>query len=261
MIPVLARFGPVTLYSYGLLLAVAFFTASWQAQRAARNWPDSPAPIAPGQIMNACTATLLGGLFGARLLFIFANADVFRLYPLEAFAIWHGGLIWYGGFAGGLAAFTWYLGRHGIPWMRAMDQIIPSVALGHAIGRIGCFLNGCCYGKPTTAWWGVAFPGHIDRVIPTQLIESAGLFLYFLGLRRLQRVAVLQRPGTVFWAYALAYGILRFLVEFARGDQQVFVGELTLPQAISAAFALLALVALIVLRGHASPVPLRRRSR
>lgn len=228
MIPVLARFGPVTLYSYGLLLAVAFFTASWQAQRAARNWPDSPAPIAPGQIMNACTATLLGGLFGARLLFIFANADVFRLYPLEAFAIWHGGLIWYGGFAGGLAAFTWYLGRHGIPWMRAMDQIIPSVALGHAIGRIGCFLNGCCYGRPSRL-----FGTH-----PTQLYESAGLFLLFVGL-----VVADRRPlksGRLFSLTLGGYALLRFVVEFFRGDQIPMSLNLTLVQWMSLASLLVA---------------------
>ncbi len=250
MYPILATFGPITLYSYGLMLAAAFLVASWRASAVARKWPDPPVPIPADQVMNLCAAMMIGGLLGARAFYVGANADVFLLYPLEIFAIWHGGLVWYGGLAGGLVAGAWYLHTERLSHTRALDQIAPFAALGHAIGRLGCFFNGCCYGKPTAAWFGVEFPGHPHPVIPTQLIESAALFALFLGLRRLQRPPILRRTGTVFWSYVLAYGALRFVIEFWRGDQQSYLGELTLQQAISLALGLTALGWLVIQWSH-----------
>ena len=241
MHPILTTIGPVTLYSYGLMLAIAFLVASWRATVAARTWPEAPAPIAADRIMNLCTMTIIGGLIGARAFFVLSNWEVFWLFPLEIFAIWHGGLVFYGGMAGGLVAGVWYVRANNLSTLRVLDQMAPFVVLGHAMGRIGCFLNGCCYGKLTTAWFGVEFPGHAHPVIPTQLIESAALFGLFVVLRRLQRPALLHRRGAVFGCYVLAYAVLRFLIEFWRGDQDVLGFGWTLQQFISVALGLAAL--------------------
>jgi phosphatidylglycerol:prolipoprotein diacylglycerol transferase len=126
-----------------------------------------------------------------------------------------------------------FVARRGLNVLRVTDQVVPVVALGHAIGRLGCFANGCCYGKPTTAWWGVVFPGHLEAVVPTQLIESAGLAVLFLILRMLQKPALLERPGKLFGWYLLGYGLLRVAIESWRGDQTAVWAGMTLAQLLS----------------------------
>ena len=125
------------------------------------------------------------------------------------------------------------------PLLRAIDQLIPFVALGHGIGRIGCFLNGCCYGKPTEAWYGVG------QRIPTQLIEAALLVGFYGLLRALQRPTMLRQPGRLFGIYLVSYALIRFLVEYARGDQTLLWNLWTLPQLMSLVAALVGLFLII----------------
>jgi phosphatidylglycerol:prolipoprotein diacylglycerol transferase len=176
---------------------------------------------------------MLAGVVVGRAFFVAQHWEIFARYPGEIPAIWHGGLIWYGGFVGGVAAGLGYVLWHRVPVWRALDQIAPYIALAHGIGRIGCFLTGCCYGRPTSAWFGVTFPGREEAVIPVQLVEAAFLFAGFWGLRRLQRSPRLPKPGQLFCAYLIGYGMLRFGLEFLRGDQAVSAGGLTLQQVIS----------------------------
>lgn len=232
MHPILLKLGPVTVYAYGVAMVTAFVTATWLASRAARQHP-SQAAIGAEPLVDFLSVSLLGGILGGRLLYVALDWSVFRDAPWEALALWHGGLIWYGGLFGGLAASWLYTRAKRLPWLRVMDQLIPFIALGHAIGRIGCFFNGCCYGRPTTAWCGVLLPGHPTPVMPTQLMESAGLVVLFVVLRALQEPAVLRMPGRLFGGYLIGYGLLRFGVEFLRGDQLPWWGGLTLPQGIS----------------------------
>ncbi len=233
MHPILLKLGPITLYSYGVMLVVAFLTATWFATRAAHQVPLPFRAINAEPLVDFISFSLLGGIVGARLFYIALQWDYFKQFPQELPAIWHGGLVWYGGFLGGLVAGWWYVRAQRLNFLRVLDQFIPFGAFAHAIGRIGCFLNGCCYGRPTQSWCGVRFPGHPEPLIPTQLIEAAGLLLLFLMLRRLQRPSLLSRTGWIFGSYLIGYGTLRFGVEFFRGDQTPFWCGMTLQQLVS----------------------------
>lgn len=227
--------GPLTLYSYGLMLVVAFVVATILARAAAARGPRELVVLTPPQILDAFCMVMLAGIVGGRLFFVIQHWEVFIQYPLEIPAIWHGGLVWYGGFVGGVLGMAWYVRRRGIALVRAIDQVIPFVALGHGLGRIGCFLNGCCYGIFTSTWIGVTFPGHDHPVIPTQLLEAAGLIVFFLVLRRVQTPEHLARPGRVLGVYMIGYGVLRFILEYLRGDQSIAWAGLTLAQLMSVA--------------------------
>ena len=233
MHPILVRIGPVTLYTYGLMMMVAFAATTWLATRDARTRGLTQLGITPEQVIDGCCYVLLGGLIGGRLLYVALHWDEFAPAPAEVFAIWRGGLVWYGGFLGGIVVAWLYLRSKRLDVMRILDWFMPYVALGHALGRVGCFLNGCCYGRPTDAWCGVLFPGHDTRVLPTQLFEAAGLVFLYIALRRLQRTPLGAHRGGIVGAYLIGYALLRFVIEGLRGDQTVFWAGLTLQQLIS----------------------------
>jgi phosphatidylglycerol:prolipoprotein diacylglycerol transferase len=237
MHPILLKLGPFTLHTYGALLVIAFVTVTWLAVRSARRLPPALVAIEPDQLVDFTSLALLGGLVGSRLLYVVLEWEHFAQHPAAILAIWEGGLIWYGGFAGGLLAGWLYARAKRLDFIRVADQCIPFLALGHAIGRMGCFFNGCCYGKPTQGWCGVQFPEPAGPVLPTQLFESLGLFLLFGILRACQRPAILARPGRLFGGYLAGYGLLRFGIEFLRGDQSVWWAGLTLPQLVSLGLA------------------------
>lgn len=233
MYPILFRLGPLTLYSYGAMLVVALLAVIRFSTQAARRLPEELRAISPEQLVDYCSLALLGGLLGARLFYIALYWPWFVQAPQNILAIWQGGLVWYGGLFGGMCAAWLYVRAKRLDFWRVMDQFVPFLALGHAIGRIGCFLNGCCYGKPTDAWWGVTFRELSEPVLPAQLFEAAGLFALYWLLRALQQPSVLQRRGRLSGLYFVCYATLRFCLEFLRGDQSTWWMGLTLQQLIS----------------------------
>jgi phosphatidylglycerol:prolipoprotein diacylglycerol transferase len=239
---ILFEWGPVTVYSYGLMLVVAFLTVTWLAGRTAGRLAPSQRVLTPAQIVDVFCLAMLGGVLGARLFFVAKYWKVFVHQPQEIPAIWHGGLVWYGGFLGGLLAAWIYLRLQRVPFLRAADQCIPFVALAHGIGRIGCFLNGCCYGKPTHAWFGVIVAAGEPARIPTQLLESVALLLFYLMLRWFQERRVLAPAGWLFGAYLVGYAVMRFVIEFLRGDQRAVWAGLTMQQLLSVGVLLVGLV-------------------
>ncbi len=243
---ILLQFGPLTIYSYGVMMVVAFLAATWCLERDAKRLPPLRVAVKPPQAVDMACLAMLGGVLGARALFVAQYWPFYRQNLQEIVAIWHGGLIWYGGFFGGVVVAAIYLRILRIPFFRAADQCIPYLALAHAIGRIGCFLNGCCYGRLTTAWYGVQFPDKPGPVIPTQLIEAAPLFLLFLLLRRLQRTAMMDRPGRLFFLYLAGYGLIRFGVEFLRGDQRHHWLGLSVAQFLSVGLIAVGLLLFVV---------------
>lgn len=235
MFPILWQWGPVKLYTYGVALGAALLISTWLASHRVRQLPPELRAISPAQCADFACLSLLGGLLAGRLFYVILQWEAFRQFPQEIPAIWHGGLVWYGGFAGGLLAAWLYTRAKRLAFLRVIDHWIPFLTLGHAIGRVGCFLNGCCYGLPTPAWFGVTFPGQEAAVIPAQLFEAAGLTVLYVFLRRLQRPALPGRPGTLFSLYLIGYASLRFFMEFLRGDQATWWAGLTLQQLISVA--------------------------
>ena len=238
MHPILFQLGPFTLYTYGAMLVAAFLVSTGLAARAAQRLPAGRAPITQQQVWDFSSLALFGGIIGGRLFYVLLHWDAFAQAPATVIAIWQGGLVWYGGFLGGVLAGWIYVRAHRLSWLPVLDHMIPFVALGHAIGRVGCFLNGCCYGKPTEAWCAVTFPGHSHAVWPTQLFEAGGLVVIFAVLRWARVRPWAARPGRLLGAYLISYAGLRFVIEGFRGDQTVFWAGLTLQQLLS--FLLLA---------------------
>ena len=234
MHPILFKLGPVTLYSYGAMLVLAFLLATWLAGRILRALPPELQWLKREQIVDLSCLALLGGIAGGRLFFIVLHWRFFLDEPQYLLALWQGGLVWYGGFFGGIGAAWLYARRHRVPFRWVLDLFAPVLALGHAIGRVGCFLNGCCYGEVTEAWCGIIMPGEFRPVFPTQAAESLGLLFLYIILRLLQRPATMAKhPGRLFGVYLAGYAVLRFILEGYRGAQAVFWAGLTLQQLIT----------------------------
>lgn len=223
MHPILFQLGPLTLYSYGLMIALGFLAAVTVAGRRARRLG-----LSGEKIQTLGFVALLSGIVGGRLAYVALNWRFYRSDPLEILRLDHGGLVFYGGLALGLLASFLYMRRWRLPVLRTLDLMVPPLVLAHALGRIGCFFNGCCYGTFTDLPWGIAFPPETLHRHPTQLYESAALALLFLWLSRLE-----GRPGTVLLSYGLLYGLWRFGIEFIRGDNPAVWGGLTVFQGVS----------------------------
>ncbi len=242
MVPLLT---PVTVYSYGLMFAMAVLICSLllaaDAQRKNIN-----ADI----IFDLVFWTIVGGIIGARLLYIILNYPFFIENPLEIIMIQNGGLVWQGGLILGAIMGASFIEKKKLALPQILDLSAPYLALGQSIGRIGCFLNGCCYGKEVA--WGIFFPVHNAHLHPTQLYLSAGLFLIFLILKRYQKFS--QIPGLVFASYLILEAALRFGVEFFRADHKALFFGLSIYQFVSLGILIFAFgFAYAMLIKHSSP--------
>jgi phosphatidylglycerol---prolipoprotein diacylglyceryl transferase len=239
MHPEICNIGHFTIYSYGLLLAIAFLISSSLIVVAAKK-----SNIDGDTIFNLCFLVFIFGIIGARILFVSENAVYYLKNPAEIIMLQHGGLSWFGGLLSSVICGIIYLKRKGLPIFRVLDLMSPFVALGQAVGRIGCLLNGCCYGKMSS--FGLYFKTQEATLIPTQLYSSLILIFIFIVLRVLQ-----DRPhkaGEIFFTYLLLYSLKRFLIEFWRADNQIILSGLTLFQIISIAIFSLAVYKLISLK-------------
>jgi len=245
MHPILFRIGPLTIYTYGALMVLAFALSISCAVYHA-NHRTAGIILKGNDIVDLVSWGMLGGVAGGRLLFAVLNWPLFLADPFELVAIWHGGLVWYGGFIGGLFTSWIFLKGRGLSFLATGDQLAPFIAMGHAVGRVGCFMNGCCHGRPSTGWWGVESDLSNVRFVPIQLIEALALLLLCHYLLRSQTHEAGKPVGCVFARYLLGYGLARFIIEFFRGDQVPFALGLTLPQLTS--LALVAAGAFLLLR-------------
>ena len=174
----------------------------------------------PESAVDAAIAGVIGGMVGAKLLWVFEHRGE---EPFLDLLLSRGGMSWFGGFAGGILAGLWVMQRRHLPRLAVLAAATPALAVGHAIGRIGCFLVGDDYGRPTDLPWGVAFPQGLPPVTvpvhPTQLYEAIALVPLAWVLIRWRRQ---ERPDTfVLGGYLILAGTIRFLIEFIRVDQQV----------------------------------------
>ena len=214
-------FGGITIYSYGVMVATAFVVAilwvTYESKRLGQN---------PAQEMDLTFYVILSAIIGSRLLHVaISERAAFLQDPLMLFKIWRGGLVFYGGLISALIVSGWYIRRHKMPLLLTLDIFAPAIAIGHAIGRIGCFLAGCCHGKVASheAWYTVVFPVDAHSfapagiaLYPTQLMEVLGEMLIFLALVILRKFK--RFDGQIFAIYAMLYAILRSCIEIFRGD-------------------------------------------
>ena len=221
---------------YGVFMALSFMAGLWTASRRAKR--DG---IEPETILDIGPWLLVGALIGARALYVisywresFAGDPWWQMFNVRA-----GGLVYYGGLIGASAACILYALRRGMKLWKLADILAPSVALGYVFGRLGCLMNGCCYGRPTLLPWGIEYPfghaTHPNHVHPTQIYDSLLNLGLYLGLAWLfQRK---KFDGQVFAAYLVCYALTRSLVETFRGDYPVyyFGGWITPAQLISVA--------------------------
>jgi phosphatidylglycerol:prolipoprotein diacylglycerol transferase len=226
MYPVLLRFGQIAVYSYGVMLALAF-VACWLFAR----WYLPRRGVEADLATDLLLAAAAGGIVGARALYVVTNWDVFAANPLWVFQLQRGGMVFYGGLIGGALAVAAFVLIKKLPVPVIADGGAIAVPLGSAIGRIGCFLNGCCAGRSTSAPFGVVFPGAAGPVLPTQLIDSAANLLIFATLLHFA-VRGRLRPGVLWWLFLVLYGVSRFFVETLRTNPPLAFG-LTQAQLVS----------------------------
>jgi phosphatidylglycerol---prolipoprotein diacylglyceryl transferase len=208
----------------------------------------------PDSGVDAAMAGLLGGMAGAKLLWVFEHLGE---EPFTGLLFSRGGLSWFGGFAGGILAGLWVMRRRRLPPMAVLAASTPALAVGHAIGRLGCFLVGDDYGRPTNLPWGVAFPEGLPPtdvpVHPTQLYEAAALIPIAVLLLRLRKQGKSDR--SVLGLYLVLAGAVRFGIEFIRVDRRV-LGVLSVAHLAALAAVVLGVVMLTL---PASSSSTRRR--
>lgn len=228
MHPILFEIGPFTLYSYGLLLACGFLLSAGLIIRDSRNFD-----VSTDRIFDCLLALLIAGLIGGRLLFVLINHEYYFRYPFKALMLREGGMAIHGAIGAAIIAGIIVCRVRKLSFWNLSDLFAPYIALGQSIGRIGCFLNGCCYGKPVSSGPGVTFPGDTVSRIPTQIYSSLGLLLIYILLIEMRK----NRPfnGYVFCKYLILYGLFRFFMDFYRDDNPAVLGLLTLSQIISVA--------------------------
>ncbi len=219
MHPIAFELGPITVRWYGVMMAIAFIAGLWTASR--RGLRDG---IPAEKILDIGPWLIVGTIIGARILHVatYWNEE-FAGHPIwEIFAVWKGGLVFYGGLIGASLATILYARVKHIGLWKLSDVLAPSIPLGYVFGRIGCFLNGCCYGSRCSLPWAVSYPeGNLNGaptfpVHPSQLYDSILSLLLYLGLAWLYRRK--KFDGQVFAAYLLCYAITRSIVESFRGD-------------------------------------------
>jgi len=280
--------GPITIHTYGVLLVASFLVAIIVARRLAKQ-----VDIDPDMVVDMGVYIILAALIGAKLLLLIVDWEIysrqFRSLAGEgggavgqalgfmgstgayigalsqmSMSLLQAGGVFYGGFIAAVLATLWYTRRHGLSLWNVADVAAPAVAIGHGIGRLGCFAAGCCYGIATNLPWGVTFTDTYSGTLvgvplniplhPTQLYETAtnlllGAFLIWLFPRR-------RFDGQIFWTYVLSYAVLRFLHEFLRADPRGFLfgGTISTSQFIAIVGATIALGMLARLKARQGSV-------
>jgi phosphatidylglycerol:prolipoprotein diacylglycerol transferase len=221
MFPILLKIGPVSIHTYGFMMAVGVACGLWFVYfQGKRQGLEAP------KLLDMAFYTILVSLIGAKLVLLAGHFSYYMKNPSELISFARTGGVFQGGLAFGLVFALWYMRKHKIPTWKVADIIVPALALGHGFGRIGCFMAGCCYGRACDAPWGVVFRDEYASNLtgiqtgiplhPTQLYEAILNFTNFLIL-----FVILKKKrfdGQVFSFYIINYSIIRYVVEFYRGD-------------------------------------------
>ena len=246
MFPQLFHIGSYAQSTYGVLVAVAFLVALAVIGRLAKR-----AGLDPDAVVNLGLYCGMAAIVGAKIMMFLIDVPYYMENPREIFSLssLQAGGVFYGGLIAALLVAAIYMRRKHLPPLTTADVFAPGIALGHGIGRLGCFAAGCCWGVPTMLPWGVTFTNPVAKQLvgvplgialhPTQLYESAAEFIIFGIL--FWRIRKPHAPGAIISLYLVLYGTVRFLVEFVRFHEQAnpFGGPLNTSQWISLALILL----------------------
>lgn len=247
MVPYFTFFGKVVPY-YGLLMGLGFFSAAAVALPRGKKYCIRKLDI----VLAACFA-VVGGVVGAKLLAILTSIDYIIEYKLTFIQVMQGGFVFYGGLIGGIAGLLIYVKAYKLNFFEMFDIFAVSVPLGHAIGRVGCFISGCCYGIPYDGPISWTYENALDAntpigvpLLPIQLIESGCLLVLYAVLEIIFYKT--KRRGLSLVVYAAAYAVIRFVLEFFRGDvERGFLLGMSTSQWISIAIFIFAVVCAAVM--------------
>jgi len=259
MYPRLFELGPITVYTYGVLLAAAYLFGLQLAMARAKT-----RGLDHNRVLDLGILIIISALIGAKLLLLVTDWQSFRADPKELLTLARSGGVFYGGLILAVSVALWFIRKNGLPLWTTTDVFAPGIALGHVVGRFGCLFAGCCFGKPTTLPWGITFKDPFAAanvgtplgvpLHPTQLYEAGAEFVILMVLLFTERKG---KPfaGRTFWLYMLLYAVSRFIIEFYRGDDRGTVGPLSTSQFISVVLAPLAIGMLVYLSRSAEPAP------
>jgi phosphatidylglycerol---prolipoprotein diacylglyceryl transferase len=263
MYPRLLELGPLTVYTYGVLLAAAYLLGLKLAMVRAKS-----RSLDQTRILDLGIYIIISALVGAKLLLLVTDFRTFSDNPRELLSLARSGGVFYGGLILAVSVALWYIRRIGLPLWTTCDVFAPGIALGHVVGRLGCLFAGCCYGKPTSVPWAITFTDPFAAtnvgtplnvpLHPTQLYEAGAealILLLLLGTERRGR----PYPGRTFWLYILLYSISRYVIEIYRGDPRGTIGIFSTSQFISLLLAPLAIGMLFYLGRRQAPEPKRAR--
>jgi phosphatidylglycerol:prolipoprotein diacylglycerol transferase len=251
MFPDLISIGPFTIHTYGFFVALGFAVGILTAVKIGK-----AQGIPSQQVMDMAFVMIVWAIVGSRLFYVLINLSYYKEHLLDIIKIWQGGLVFSGGLVATAGAMLWYLKRHRLSFWSAGDLWAPSLALGQAVGRIGCFMAGCCYGRPTGSPWGVVFtnpkslaPLNIP-LFPTQVFEAFSLFAVFLVLIFLHGKRKFE--GQVFVWYLILHSTARLFIERYRGDERGLIPgtEMSATQLVATLILLGSVVMLFILRSR-----------
>ena len=256
MYPILFEIGNWPVYTYGVLLAVAYLVALQLAVARARRQG-----LNAQRVMDLGIYLIIAALVGAKLMLVVVDFTYFREHPREILSLARAAGVFYGGLIVAVPLGLWLGRRYGLPMWTTADLFAPGIALGHVIGRFGCLLAGCCYGRETHVPWAVTFTDPVAAanagtplgvpLHPTQLYDAGAELLILVFLLVFERKG---RPfaGRTFWLYMLLYAISRFVVEIYRGDPRGAIWGLSTSQFFSVLIAPLAIIMLLRLRARSA---------
>lgn len=263
----------IPVHSYGFMLAIAFFLGVFVARRRAKKEGIDPSIVSDLSIYVLC-----GGIVGARIFFVIQNFEGYKGHFIDVFKVYEGGLVFYGGLIGSTITFFVFAKKRELMLLKTMDIVFSSVALGLALGRIGCFLNGCCYGDVAGSdlFCAVKFPktlddyGRIDGspvflrhyhqgfvdlsesyslpVHPTQIYSFVACLAIFFVLNVFWKYR--KNDGDVMLLFGIIYSINRFCIEFLRDDNALLFDSLTISQNISIVFFLISITLFVAWKGR-----------